>query len=150
MANSILLNDLTLLKKSLKKQISIGDIGYYCYDADKDTVLEGSGAILNEYKIWLQSGSLDFHRNPGFGGFTEGNMNRYKFSDDSIPTIKSDLIQLTAEKFPNIELLSVEVKRNTSDMSWRLKVAVRDKITGLISTDMFDSSESVVYSSSES
>ena len=42
-----------------------------------NTVIENGSAILNAYKIWLQSSADDYIRNYNYAGFFDDYLNRY-------------------------------------------------------------------------
>jgi hypothetical protein len=143
--NSILLKNIKTTEKSLKETVDYTDINYLVKKENKPTILKGIQCEINRYKIWLQSSRSDYLRNYGFGGFFDNQLNdRYPFTDDSIPTIKADLERLTSEKFPDIELLGAEIKRDVNRRAWLVRVAVLDRKTGLPALDMFTQNENIV------
>lgn len=149
MASSVILRNLKQLQKSLQKNIDYVDLNYAGVKTDSNgkpfIKLHYGDPILNEYKMWLRSGISDYIREPGKGGFFARNLNEYEFSPDSEEAIAADLKAKTKEIFPNINLISVEVKCTPSIRGWRVKVVVGDNITGLVSADMVSGGESIVF-----
>jgi len=141
----------SLLAKNAKDfEVAIGDrtaffdINYEVISKSsrRGTVLRDESAILNAYKIWLQSRGNDYVRNPGFGGFFDNNLNdRFKFSPESEEPIKSALIEETAAKWPDIQILDATVKCVMENREWKVKVVIMDKNTRAIATEMLDLNE---------
>lgn len=131
------------------------NIDYFDYDyrgkiEGRDFKITQASPVLNAYKMWLQSSKSDYIRNYGFGGFFMRNLNEYEFSPDSEAMIKQDLINKTKEIFPEIDLLSVEVKCMTPDRYWKVKVAVKDTLIGYVALDMAVNGESIKFSAENS
>ncbi len=119
------------IREIQKSNLNYLDINYQVVDKH-GVSLEYGQAILNKYKLWLRSSSTDYIRKPNHAGFFDNALNRYPFNEDSIETIKADLIQKTSEAFPDIELLSVTIKLDYPNKKWLVFLSVRDKITGLV------------------
>lgn len=145
MASSVILRNLSQLNKSLQKNIDYVDINYNGYEKNKSLILKKGSPTLNAYKIWLQSKSTDYNRDPGKGGFFEGNLHEYPFSADSEVEIEADLRRKTAELFPDLNLINVTVKCMAPAKYWAVKVIVSDKITGLVGVDMVQDGQSIVF-----
>lgn len=145
MASSVILRNLSQLNKSLQKNIDYVDLNYIGYDKDKTLVLKKGSPILNRYKIWLQSKSTDYTRNAGFGGFFQNNLNEYEFSSSSETQIEADLRAKTEQLFPDLNLISVEVKCMAPAKYWNVKVVVSDKMTGLVGADMVQDGQNIVF-----
>lgn len=140
MANSIISRNIIELSKSLQKNISYLDLSYKgptlnLRNEKKITIRDGQ-PVLNLYKMWLQSKSTDYIRRPGFGGFFENNLNEYPFDESSIPLITQDLTRKTAQYFPNIHLISIDIECLKAARKWKVKVTVGDKSTGLVGMDL--------------
>lgn len=148
--NSILLKNYNKLKESLKETVNAVDLDYRANREDSEgnlivPVIRGASPMLNEYKLWLQSSKTDYIRNYEYGGFFNLNLNEYPFSPDSEERIAQDLRDKTAELFPNIYLMDVQVKCMSPERYWRVKVVVADKETGMIAADMENNGESIIY-----
>ena len=147
MAGSILLRDIPELNERLQENINYVDLNYTGVKTDKFGKkyirIEKGVPILNAYKLWLRSGKHDYLRRPNYGGFFADNLNRYKFSSEEI--IKNDLIRTSQELFPDVYIVSCEVKCYFAARKWAVKVIVADKNTGLIAADMVANGESIVF-----
>lgn len=145
MANSIIARNIKQLEKSLKKNIDYLDLDYRGVDKDVgDIELTRGSVVLNAYKLWLQSRSTSYIREAGFGGFFTENIHKYEFVPESEPIIERDLRAVTQEEWPDIELMDVEVKCMAPKKFWKVRVAVRDKITNLLAYDMFLTDNSII------
>jgi len=122
------------LEVELTKDSHWVDIAYKKV-AGKDIITKDGKAITNEYKMWLQAGSTDYHRRPGFGGFCENNLNRYPFDESSITTITSDLVAETKKQFPSIELVACTVAIDKPQRQWKIRVVVKETKTGVVGDD---------------
>lgn len=149
MAGSILLRDIPELNERLQENINYIDLNYTGVKTDKFgnkyIKIEKAVPILNAYKMWLRSGKHDYIRRKDYGGFFADNLNRYRFSPESEEDIKNDLIRLSNELFPDIYIISCEVKCYFNARKWGVKVIVADKNTGLIAADMVANGESIVF-----
>ena len=145
MANSIIARNIKQLEKSLKKNIDYLDLDYRGVDKDVgDIELTRGSVVLNAYKLWLQSRSTSYIREAGFGGFFTENIHKYDFVPESEPIIERDLRAVTQEEWPDIELMEVEVKCMAPKKYWKVRVAVRDRITNLLAYDMFLTDNSII------
>lgn len=149
MAGSILLRDIEELNERLQENLNYVDLNYSGIKEDKNgkkyiTIDKGT-PVLNAYKLWLLSGPHDYIRKANYGGFFADNLNRYPFSPDSEETIQKDLVQVTNELFPTIQVLSCQVKCYPTLRKWGVKVMVADMNTGLIAADMITNGESIVF-----
>ena len=131
---SVISRNIERLENELTKDSHWVDITYKKIEG-KDTILKDGKAITNAYKQWLQSGSTDYHRRPGFGGFCENNLNRYPFDDSSKTTIAADLVAETKLQFPDIDLLACTVDIDKKYRTWKIRVVVREKTTGVVGDD---------------
>lgn len=148
MASSIIARNIKQLEKSLQKNIDYLDLDYRGVDKDAfDIELTKGSVVLNAYKIWLQSRSTSYIRESGTGGFLTEDIHQYPFEPASEPIIENDLRSLTVEQWPDIELLECEVKCMTPQKYWKVRVAVRDRITDLIAYDMYLTDNSIVMPS---
>lgn len=135
MANSILKKDINRLKNSISEEISFQDLNY---DLSAEGILRRGfvpyygDAITVNYIMWLRSMPGDFIRQPNFGGFFRAMLNRYPFRPESEKLIEDELRSETETNFPRIELLVVEVKCNYAERAWYVKIAIRDKNSGLV------------------
>ena len=131
---SVIARNIERLQTELTKDVHWVDIAYKKV-AGKPVLLHDGSAITNAYKMWLQAGSTDYHRRPGFGGFCENNLNRYPFDESSIPSITADLVAETKLQFPTIEVLACTVDIDKPHRMWKIRVVIRETTTGVIGDD---------------
>lgn len=139
MASSVITRNIIELSKNLQKNINFVDLSYKGMATDingeKHATITGGTPILNQYKMWLQSKRMDYIRSPQYGGFFANNLNEYEFSPSSIPAIKSDIIKISKELFPTLEILDCQIECVVSQRKWKVKIVVGDSSTGLIGVD---------------
>ena len=137
MASSILLKNIDRLRKSLDTDVNYVDINYNLTERDitrRGLTPSYGDAEVVAYILWLRSMPGDYIRRPEYGGFFRSQLNRYPFSPSSEEAIAEDQKEQTAQNFPFIELLKVEVKCLYEKRTWAVTVAVRDKETGFVGT----------------
>lgn len=88
-------------------------------------------AILNSYRLWLQSKKGDYIREKDMGGlFTYALNDKVAFKPENEPVV-SDLVISESKKFFNdIDVIECNVKCNVRDRNWDIEVVVLDKATG--------------------
>lgn len=151
---SMIQRNLKRLEKTLKKNITYIDLNYKGAVQQENNAtalaepveLTAGSPVLNAYKMWLQSRSTSYIRNAGFGGYITENIFMYPFTPEYESTIANDIASLTADYWPNIELLSIDVKCMAPKKYWEIKVSVRDKITNLVAFDMYLTNDSITTS----
>lgn len=134
----------TLLKKTTelmtKPQGSVNliDIDYKLLEDPDDpyttstrSMIETNyNALLNSYRLWLQSRPGDYIRDKDTGGmFTYALNDKVPFREDSIETIKEMVMTDTRRIFPELAVLSVDVKRIVETRTWDISIAVQDTLT---------------------
>jgi len=102
----------------------------------RSTIVRDERAILNAYRMWLQSKQYDYNRRPGFGGLFQNNLNdRVYFSPDNEDEVAQIIRSETEEKWPDITIMGIEVKAIMKDRSWHIRIIAQDKQTKLVLTD---------------
>lgn len=144
MVNSVILENIETLKKSIQDKIYYKDLNYMGLDKNGNISCSNQACTLQELKIWLQSGIYDFHRRPNHGGFFEREVIKKPFKQDSCAGIIAKLKLEVAEKFPYIQLTNVELICNINMHRWELKIAATDTRTGL-SDSMFESGQTITW-----
>ena len=141
MFKSLLARDLNELSNSLDQKIKYVDIDFEVKNKEgwttrtRSTFCKDDAAILNAYRMWLLSKKYDYCRAPGFGGLFGDRLNDHvTFSVDNEPVVRDLIINKTAEKWPDITLLDVEVKANIPNREWYVRILAQDKTTKLILT----------------
>ena len=136
MVNSVLLKNINSLRSSLKENISYIDLNYRGIDNNESVSVHDEKAVSDRFKIWLQSGAFDYHRNPEFGGFLETHVTKKPLSEETCRQIEAELKAEANAKFPEITLLDCNVSCNLSLRRWEIKVSVLDNKTGLLDESM--------------
>jgi len=102
----------------------------------RSTICRNDYAILNAYRLWLQSGRYDYIRSPIFGGLFENNLNdRVQFGVAAEDTVRSIIIEESAQKWPDIIVVNCEVRALVPQRQWWIKITIQDRNTKLIITD---------------
>ena len=109
MINSVMLQNIEALKSSLKENISYIDVRYNDIDEYGSITVENGTAVINRFKIWLQSGSTDYHRNPELGGFMEKYVVKKPLTEDSCRQIEANLKAESFKYFPEITITDIKV-----------------------------------------
>jgi hypothetical protein len=124
------------INDSFKKDLNYLDLNYKVVEPEekgRGITLGGGDVIINQLKIWLQSGRYDYIRKPDYAGFFDNQLNdRYPFSPDSEEAIKGDLVSTVETMFPQIEVLACDVNCDFNARKWKVRLAVKDRITGVI------------------
>jgi|SRR5574344_309936 hypothetical protein len=90
-------------------------------------------AILNAYRLWLNSDKYDYIREPDIGGLFQNHLNdKVQFSTKNEDKVKEILINLTNEVFPNIEIVECNVTAVINKRQWKIEVIVKDKTTDMV------------------
>lgn len=140
MFKSLLARDLNELSNSLDQKIKYVDIDFDVKNTGwttktRSTFCKDDAAILNAYRMWLLSKKYDYCRAPGFGGLFGDRLNdKVTFSVENEPVVKDLIINQTAEKWPDITLIDVEVKAIIEKREWYIRIMAQDKTTKLIMT----------------
>lgn len=150
MINSVMLQNIEALKSSLKENIAYVDVRYNDIDENGSISVENGAAVINRFKIWLQSGSSDYHRNPDLGGFMEKYVVKKPFIEESCRQIEANLKAEAFKYFPEITITDVSVNCNLVKRRWEIKVAVLDNKTGILDESMFSEDGSfIIYNFSQ-
>lgn len=141
--NSILLQNTSTLKKSVQDKILFNDLNYNGIDDNDEVKVLNEKCILQAYKIWIQSDVYDYDRKPDFGGFITRNVIKKPMNESSCRAIEDALFAETSSKWPGIELVKCSVSYSLLKRQWLIKVAIRDKTTGLTDMSMFNEGTSI-------
>ena len=147
MASSIIQQNLKRLTKDINTSIRYKDLKYNSKVNENPAISQGS-AVLNAYKIWLQSRKQDYHRQPNKAGFFDNLLNEYALEDASAELIKKDLIDQTKMKFPQVTVVACDVTLDKPGRGWKIKVVVKDNLTNMVGYDMAVNNESISVVSS--
>lgn len=143
---SVLLDNFDDLQSKLSNPINYVDIDYNLLNPEssqgftktRSTILHGDYAILNAYRLWLQSKKYDYIRSPTFGGIFEFMLNdKFSFSTDNEENVAEYIREKTASHWPQIVLLGVEVKADMNSRIWNIHLIAQDKRSGMILNDSF-------------
>jgi hypothetical protein len=141
---SLLIKNIKDLSQKMGETISYIDLDYDLKRPASDPwtthtrslVCKNDYAILNAYRLWLQSKHYDYLRNPEFGGFFENNLNdKFAFTPDNEQAVAQALVNESAAKWPDIVILECKVTCNYKDREWIVHIIAQDKGTLLVIQD---------------
>lgn len=146
MISSVMLQNIEALKSSLKENVSYIDVRYNDIDEYGSITVENGTAVINRFKIWLQSSSTDYHRNPELGGFMEKYVVKKPLTEDSCRQIEANLKAEAFKYFPEITITDINVSCNLVKRRWEIRVSVLDNKTGILDESMFsDNGSFIIY-----
>lgn len=138
----------TLLKKTEKLleepqgTINFVDIDYKLVEDPDDPyttstrkmVEHNFEAILNPYRMWLQSKRDDYIRKPNWGGFFQFALNdKVQFKTENEDIVREMIISESNSKFPDLNIVGCTVKAVIADRNWDVEIVVQDKYTNNVS-----------------
>lgn len=135
--NSLLKKTTKLLEKP-QGNINLIDIDYKLLEDPDDPYTTSTrsmvetnyNALLNSYRLWLQSRPGDYIRSPSTGGmFTYALNDKVQFTEDNEQTVKNLIIKNSNEMFPDLTIVDCIVKRVLKDRNWDITIIVQDKLT---------------------
>jgi hypothetical protein len=138
---SLLIKNINDLSKKMDNTISYIDLDFELKRPENDPwtthtrsmVCKNDYAILNAYRLWLQSKHYDYIRNPDFGGFFENNLNdKFAFTPENEGAVAQALINESNAKWPDIIVLGVDVKCDLKNRAWIVNVTCQDKGTNMV------------------
>lgn len=92
-------------------------------------------AILNPYRMWLQSNRNDYIRQAGYGGLFQFALNdKVPFRKESEPTVRDLIVKESKEKFPELNIVDCKVEAIIPDRNWKIDIVVQDTYTNNIMT----------------
>jgi hypothetical protein len=125
------------LQRGFNKVNNYKDLNFDLLDEKHGAVLAGGYCITSALKMWLQSGYADYHRRPYHGGFFDNALRgKYLFDPSSEDAVKSDLVAEIQTKFPDVRVITAEVKCDIPRRAWRVRLVVQDLRTKLIDDSM--------------
>ena len=91
-------------------------------------------AILNPYRMWLQSKRDDYIRKPKWGGLFQFALNdKVQFKTENEDVVRDMIISESNEKFPDLNIIDCKVKAVIADRNWDIEIIVQDKYTNNVS-----------------
>ena len=91
-------------------------------------------AILNPYRMWLQSKRTDYIRQKNWGGLFEFALNdKVQFKTENESVVREMIISQSSEKFPDLRILDCKVKAVIRDRNWDVEIVVQDKYSNNVS-----------------
>lgn len=91
-------------------------------------------AILNPYRMWLQSKRTDYIRQKNWGGLFEFALNdKVQFKTENESVVREMIISQSNEKFPDLSILDCKVKAVIRDRNWDVEIVVQDKYSNDVS-----------------
>jgi len=146
---SLLLEDIKDLNNKLNTPINYIDLDYNLIDPGnsqgktrtRNTVLHGDYAILNAFRLWLQSKKYDYIRAPNFGGMFDMALNdKFPFRKESEGSVRDYIIAESALHWPQINVLEIEVTAELEKKNWLIRILAQDKGSGLVLSDTMSKS----------
>jgi hypothetical protein len=146
MIKSLLIRDLDSLNKQLVSPVNYLDLDYNALSPDpgstqgkthtRTRILHGDYAVLNAFRMWLQSRKYDYIRAPTFGGMFDSALNdRFPLKKESESDVSSFIKSESAAHWPQIEVLEVNVTAEVEKKSWLIRIVARDKNSGMVLAD---------------
>jgi hypothetical protein len=146
MVKSLLVSDIDELNKKLTAPINYLDLDYNALSPDPGTtqgkthtrtrVLHGEYAVLNAYRLWLQSRKYDYIRAPDFGGMFDSALNdKFPFKKESEGEVQEFIRSESAEHWPQIEILDIKVTAELAKKNWIIHIFARDQNSGMVLND---------------
>lgn len=141
---SLLLRNIQDLRNKTDNAISYTDLDYTVVPSKdqpftthtRSLVCKDDYAVLNAYRLWLQSRRYDYPRAPGFGGLFDMALNdRVYFSVDNEGAVRELVLNETAQKWPGIVVLACEVKAIVNNREWHIKIVAQDKQSKMVLSD---------------
>lgn len=135
--NSLLKKTEKLLEKP-QGNINLIDIDYKLLEDPDDpyttstrSMIETNyNALLNSYRLWLQSRPGDYIRSPDLGGmFTYALNDKVQFTEENEDVVKNLVVSKSNEVFPDLTIVDCTVKRVLKDRNWDITITVQDKLT---------------------
>lgn len=88
-------------------------------------------AILNPYRMWLQSDRGDYIREADAGGMFQFALNdKFKFAVSEETAVSDYILSESKARFPELAFVSCKAKCIMADRKWDIEVVVQDKYTG--------------------
>lgn len=85
-------------------------------------------AILNPYRMWLQSKRTDYIRQKNWGGLFQFQLNdKVRLLTENEDVVREMIISQSAEKFPELSVLDCKVVANIPSKEWKVDIIVQDK-----------------------
>lgn len=146
---SLLLDNIEDLNKKLNTPVNYIDLDYNLIDPGnsqgkthtRTTVLNGDYAILNAYRMWLQSKKYDYIRAPDFGGMFDNALNdRFPFKKESEQSVRDFIISESALHWPQINIIEIKVTAELEKKNWLIHILAQDKGSGLVLSDIMSKS----------
>lgn len=85
-------------------------------------------AILNPFRMWLQSKKTDYIRQKGWGGLFQYQLNdRVRLHPNNEETVRELIISQAEEKFPELSIIDCKVEADVPNRNWKVDIIVQDK-----------------------
>jgi len=146
MVKSLLVKDINELNRKLENPVNYIDLDYNAIVPNpglsqgkthtRTRVLYGDYAILNAYRLWLQSRKYDYIRAPEFGGMFDSSLNdKFPFRKESEGPVADYIKSESAIHWPQILLLEVKVIAQIEKKNWLIHIYAQDKKSGMVLND---------------
>lgn len=141
---SLLGKNIKQLTDSMNNSIKYIDIDYRILNDPDDPwtthtrsmILHNDYALLNGYRLWLQSKKYDYIRAADFGGLFSNQLNdKVYFSEENEEVVKQLILDESALKWPDIIIIDCKVKAIQQTREWLIHIIIQDKNTKLVMSD---------------
>lgn len=85
-------------------------------------------AILNPFRMWLQSKKTDYIRQKDWGGLFQYQLNdRVRLHPNNEETVRELIVSQAEEKFPELSIVDCKVEADVPNRNWKVDIIVQDK-----------------------
>jgi len=85
-------------------------------------------AILNPFRMWLQSKKTDYIRQKDWGGLFQYQLNdRVRLHSNNEETVRELIVSQAEEKFPELSIIDCKVEADVPNRNWKVDIIVQDK-----------------------
>jgi hypothetical protein len=85
-------------------------------------------AILNPFRMWLQSKKTDYIRQKDWGGLFQYQLNdRVRLHPNNEETVRELIVSQAEEKFPELSIIDCKVEADVPNRNWKVDIVVQDK-----------------------
>jgi hypothetical protein len=85
-------------------------------------------AILNPFRMWLQSKKTDYIRQKDWGGLFQYQLNdRVRLHPNNEETVRELIVSQAEEKFPELSIIDCKVEADVPNRNWKVDIIVQDK-----------------------
>jgi len=132
-SSSIITRNIAQLGRKFLEALNYQDIDYRGFLGETaDPTLTGGYVLVNDFKLWNQSGYGDYYRRPSTGGFLTNNIRSYSTTPTGAQALDRDYRAQIAENFPTIEIIELSIYFDSTTRRWNIRAVYRDTVTKLL------------------